>query len=197
MFALPIIQLQPEIVMLPDYGNDVILLEQLKAQDLVAFNYLYNNNRKWLYVLALSIIKDECEAQDLVQDLFIDFWQQAMYKQVTTSIKGYLSNTIKNRAFNFVRNEGVRKKRENNIPLPKEFVLPAYYLENNELKKELTAAMDDLSPAAAKVFNLAYLEHRSYHEIAADLSISRNTVMNHMVRALKILRTRLKNWESI
>lgn len=183
--------------MSPDYGNDVILLEQLKAQDLDAFNYLYNNNRKWLYVLALSIIKDECNAQDLVQDLFIDFWQQAMYKQVTTSIKGYLSNTIKNRAFNFVRNEGVRRKRENNIPLPKEFILPTYHLENAELKKELTAAMEDLSPAAAKVFNLAYLEHRSYHEIAADLAISRNTVMNHMVRALKILRTRLKNWESL
>lgn len=183
--------------MYPDYGNDVILLERLKAHDLEAFNYLYNNNRKWLYVLALSIIKDECEAQDLVQDLFIDFWQQTLYKQVTTSIKGYLSNSIKNRAYNFIRNEGVRKKRENNIPLPNEFILPTYHLENAELKKELTAAMDDLSPAAARVFNLAYLEHRSYHEIAADLAISRNTVMNHMVKALKTLRTRLKKWESL
>ena len=197
MFVRQTITIKPEIVMLPDYGNDIILLEQLKAHDQNAFNYLYNNNRKWLYVLALSIVKDECEAQDLVQDLFIDFWQQKMYKQVTISIKGYLSNTIKNRAFNFVRNEGVRKKRENNIPLPATFILPAYHLENAELKKELNAAMEDLSPAAAKVFSLAYLEHRSYHEIAADLAISRNTVMNHMVRALKILRTRLKSWESL
>lgn len=111
--------------MTPDYKDDILLLKQLKARDIRAFNYLYTHNRKWLYVLAFSILKDKRDAQELVQELFIDFWQEALHQHITSSIKSYLSKAIKNKAYNFTRNDGIHKQRENDISLSNEFILPA------------------------------------------------------------------------
>jgi RNA polymerase sigma-70 factor (ECF subfamily) len=110
--------------MTPDYKDDILLLKQLKTRNIQAFNYLYTSNRKWLYVLALSIVKNKPDALNLVQEMFIDFWQQALYQYTTSSIKSYLSNTLKNRAYNFIRN--------------KEFVLAQ---ENAALRKEFSPVL--------------------------------------------------------
>ncbi|SEW04739.1 RNA polymerase sigma-70 factor, ECF subfamily [Chitinophaga sp. YR573] len=114
--------------MTPDYKDDILLLKQLKTRNIQAFDYLYTSNRKWLYVLALSIVKNKLVAMELVQEMFIDFWQQALDQYAIPSIKSYLSNTLKNRAYNFIRNKCSHE----------EFVLTQ---ENAAIRKELTTIL--------------------------------------------------------
>ncbi len=79
-----------------DFPNDV--LAALKTHQVWAFTYIYNDAKVWLYSMAYNIIEDETAAQDLVQELFIDFWEQRLYLQVNSSLKGYLIRSVKHRS---------------------------------------------------------------------------------------------------
>lgn len=65
-------------------------------------------------------------------------------------------------------------------------------LENQELRREIEAAINKLPPMPARVFRLHYIEKLSYSKIAGILNITPSTISNHMTRALKSLRESLK-----
>ena len=174
-----------------DYSDNAVLLEGLQKNELKAFGYLYRSSRNRLYVLALSIIKNEEAAKDLVQEFFIDLWYHRLFLNVVSSLHSYLYVGVRNRAYKYLEKEKVQNR------LKGEFIFQensdTYYpLENAELKAEIDSAIGNLSPMAAKAFTLHYVENLSHAEIASVLEISRHTVNNHIVRALKELRVKLK-----
>lgn len=64
----------------------------------------------------------------------------------------------------------------------------------NELEREILKAIDALPPQCKKVFEMSRFQQLSYAEIAKALDISTNTIENHMSKALKLLRTNLKEF---
>jgi RNA polymerase sigma-70 factor (family 1) len=175
-----------------DYSDYNVLIKSLSERDVLAFDYLYNSLRTKLFALALYMLQDEDEAKDLVQELFIDFWEKKRYQQVTVTIEYYLIKAIKNRALNQER------RKPNSIPLNNFLseLLPAentLSIDNQELKRKLDHAIAQLSPTASKVFQMHYVEKLSYEEISGRLGISKSTISTHMDRALKKLRIILKD----
>ena len=67
-----------------------------------------------------------------------------------------------------------------------------YYFENEELKSQIDTAMNKLSPMPYKTFRMHYIEELSHEQIAEILRISKQTVGNHIHKALKDLRSQLK-----
>lgn len=167
------------------------LLERLKAFDLNAFGALYLDVRERLFVYAFSLLKDEDLAQDIVQELFVDFWENQLFEHIHTDLIGYLVRAVRNRCLTY------KKQEENQAKLRKQ-----HFGTSTEqgpdvadawaLGEEIEAAIAKLPPMAAKVFRLHYIEKFSYAEIADQLQISVNTVGNHITRALKGLREHLK-----
>jgi RNA polymerase sigma-70 factor (family 1) len=173
-----------------EWIDDIPLLEELQAGNVRAFNECYNRYRTGLKVYACSILQDEAEAQDVVQEFFIDLWEKQLYKNINTSVKHFLVVSIKNRCLNRLRDNDTRRKRYQEMQLPEDFSLPTYRKGQLELQQELSSAIEKEAPKSSRVFQLAYFEDMSYEEIAQTMGISTHTVKHQIVRALKILRTK-------
>ena len=188
------------------YEQDIILVEQLKAGSEEAFAELYNNHRKWLIIVALTVLgnKDEMEAQDLVQQFFIDFWERKLIHNITQprTLKAYLHRSIYNRCLDRIESRKVEQKRKENLfavspihqlPENRRLEYEDKEIEDKAMKARLDAAINEMPTACAKVFELAYLQHKNRNEIARELGTSPNTVKNQLVFALKILRKKFKH----
>lgn len=169
------------------------LLTALKAFDTDAFNTLYIHSRERLFAYAFSILKDEEAARDLVQDLFIHFWENKVFLQIHTGLAAYLVRSVRNRALDQLKKVQTQQKLQNNLyQIEGEKMVLDDKMIIAELGQQLEAAMSKLPPMPAKVFRLHYIEQLSYAEIASRLQISPATISNHMTRALKILRQELR-----
>lgn len=187
------------------YEQDHELLELLKQQDPKAFDWFYKKHRKFLLMIANSILNDMEEARDVVQDFFADFWHQRLYNKIEPEgrsngyIKGYINRIVYNLAIDRQRLLHSRQKRFKEIPpeeperSPEEIRSELEWTE--EAGKNLLSAIEMIPPLSARVFKLSYLAKKSRNEIAEQLGISPNTVKNHLARAIKILRGQLKNYK--
>jgi len=187
---------------MPTFEQEKLLLERLKAGDSAAFEQLYSQHRNHLKMAALYLLQDEAEAQDLVQEFFIDLWQKQIYQNIHPSAKGtpfirnYLHKIISNRCKNRLKIKNTWEQRLNNLPLAGTTPSPEYHIVHHEqehhLRTALNAAMAAVPPLSAKVFRLSYMEQKSRQEVADLMGISPHTVKNQLARALKYLRAELK-----
>jgi RNA polymerase sigma-70 factor (ECF subfamily) len=178
--------------------DDDKLLKRLKAGDEEAFNRLYCKYRTTLLIEAKRYLQDEQEAQDIVQDFFINLWEKKLYNNIVQdeksrqSVKSYFTVSIKYRCIN----RQLQKDRWDNalkmFPFLKTPPSTSDQLENKEQRQALITAMNEIPPKAGEVFRLAYLDGKKHHEIAEELGISANTVRNHIAFSLKFLRKKLK-----
>ncbi|SIO03259.1 RNA polymerase sigma-70 factor [Chitinophaga niabensis] len=164
----------------------------------IDFNHLYITYRRWLMVVAVGILQNEQEAEEIVQEFFIDLWQRQSYKNIPTSSReamlNYLFVSIKNRCLNRMAKEDTRLKRLNRfLAMPLPVTSPDNKLENTELKNQLEDAIGQLPPRQSQVFQSAYLMDKSRKEIADEMNISEKTVKKQMQLALKALRNYLRN----
>lgn len=168
-----------------------VLLQRLRAADPNALDELYRHARMRLYAFAYTLVKDEAVAQDIVQELFIDLWQKQLFHQVHTGLVGYLMQATRNRCLDYLKRE-TNRERLRQVYFDGVAQTTLNTAEARALGEQIEAAMDSLPPMTGHVFRMHYLEQQSYAEIAEQLGISTNTVSNHMTKALKRLRRRLK-----
>jgi RNA polymerase sigma-70 factor (family 1) len=174
----------------PDFET---LLSRLKTHDIEAFDILYRQTRERLYILANSIVKDSSTALDLVQEVFINFWERQIYLNIESSLLFYLLSTTRNTAYNFLSKQTTQNKLKDQYLGSLIEVLPTLSnLENEDLKKELESAISRLPFMAEKVFRLHYIENMSHAHISHQLKISKSMVSAHITRALRQLRSDLK-----
>jgi RNA polymerase sigma-70 factor (ECF subfamily) len=184
--------------------QDLILLDALKAGNDLAFAQFYKKYRRYLMVVAVSLLEDEMDAQDLVQEFFIDFWEKQLFNKIDPGyskgggvlIKSYIHRIVYNRCMDKISLRKNKQKRIDTMPLPDIICPPEIRMEIRErqqhLNTALLSAIGKVPPLSAKVFELAYLHNKSRLQIAAEMSISPNTVKNQLVRAVRILRIQLK-----
>jgi len=183
-----------------DQEQDIIL-ERLKLGDKEAFKLFYEKHRRYLMVMATSILKDEIEAQDLVQEFFTDFWHKQLYNRISlaapgASINGYINRAFYNRCFDKLDRKKVQEKRMKDFLMAESTSSPEDNIRRREWQTELSESLQrairEVPPQSAKVFEMAYVQHMSRQEIATELDISPHTVKNQLQRAIKILRAKLK-----
>lgn len=167
------------------------LLEALKANDRDAFLKLYQHFRKRLFAVAYLIVRDVETAKDLVQDFFLDFWQHQRYHNIHSALQTYLTHAVRNRALNWKKKQEVIARLKQ-IVVSQESVETSYPVEQEEISRQVSRAIQRLPPMASKVFELHYVDRLSHHEISEQLGISKSTVSSHLDRALKELRKNLR-----
>jgi RNA polymerase sigma-70 factor (ECF subfamily) len=167
--------------------NDQLLLDRLQAGDDSAFTQLFRLYRRWLVYIALTVLEDETEAHDTVQDFFMDCWEKKLFTSVNISLKSFLHCSIRNRCLNKLRNEALRKKKLKKL-LSGEEVLTGDFIENSELWDRLMLVIHKVPPMSARVFQLTYGSGMNRKEVATIMGISPSTVKHQLARALRILR---------
>jgi RNA polymerase sigma-70 factor (ECF subfamily) len=166
---------------------------QLEPREL-QFEELFRSLYRPLLRYACTMLKDEDEAEDIVQQLFVKVWEKNLLNQVHSSSKSMLYQAVYNASLNRIKHLGTRKNFADETRLLPNFDLQEEESGYRELKARLELAMNELPPQCQNVFKLSRFRGYSYAKIADELGISIKTVENHMGKALQILRSKLGDY---
>jgi RNA polymerase sigma-70 factor (ECF subfamily) len=161
--------------------------------DVKAFDQFYKQNWRPLYHLAYRATTSVDDAKDLVQNVFVNFWNARAEIEVNRFHISYLFISLRNGIANFYKKEAVRKHGLQKVWDVHEEA--SYTNEDEYLAKELACEIDqyigNLPEKMQQVFILSRRQHLSVNDISRQLSISPRTVKNQISNALKILRTKV------
>lgn len=145
-------------------------------------------------------IVGEDEAEDVVQDVFVELWRRRDTMKVGEQIQAFLYRAVYTRALNVLKHRDIMNSYEAVVlDIHKkrvEFYQPdsndvVKRIEDSELRRKLAEAINELPDKCRMVFKLSYLHEMKNKEIAETMGISLRTVEAHMYKALKLLRDRL------
>jgi RNA polymerase sigma-70 factor (family 1) len=166
-------------------------LGAILQRDDAAFNEIYERYWAVLYRAAFNVLKDEEGCLDVIQDVFVWFWENRSELKVN-SVKAYLLVAVKYKVANYIRNGKVRASFYDQIPkIEGNAEFPDEVLEVKELKEMIERFVGDLPDRCQEVFQLSRKEHLTNKEIAERLGITEKTVENQMNKALKQLKKKL------
>lgn len=177
-----------------DYANykDAKLVKLVAQGDRMAFDAIYYRHWESLYQSAYFILNDKDLSLDVVQDVFVWFWENQSNWNITT-LKSYLKAAVKYKVANTLRSNKIHKKAVENIKNlegRKVFSLEEE-LEIKELKAVILSFTNQLPQRCQQVFRLSRFDHLSNKEIADRLGITEKTVENQLTIALRKLRVNL------
>lgn len=162
--------------------------------DLLTIEELFKRYYPRLFEFAYHLLKNEEEAEDLVQDAFVVFWEQRAHISLNDqAIKAYLYTTIKHDALNRIRHGKVIENYQRNYPpilIDEKQVIDE--LIHAEVLGELMEALEKLPKGCSMVCRLGYLEGLKNPQIAELMGLSIHTVKSQKQRALTLLKQQLK-----
>ena len=173
---------------------DDIAIQRLIAGDESAFTAVYELYSEKVYRLAFRFLKDKEQSEEIVQEAFINLWLSREKLNADGNMWLYLYVISKRLSLNALRQVG-----KSSI-LVEKLLHQISELQNtteeevlaHDLEHYAEKVIEKLPRQQQLVFKLSRIEGLSHKEIAEQLQISPNTVKNHMVEALKTLKTHLK-----
>lgn len=140
-----------------------------------------------LCLFALHYLKDIDDAEDTVQDCFMELWRRKDRGVDTSGLKSYLYSMVRNRCIDILKKDSLI---DSNVqPSDLEEILSDEECEEWAYDEaRMWTAIDSLPEKCREVFLLAKREGLKYEEIAARMGISVHTVKNQMSKAVKTVK---------
>lgn len=177
--------------------EDKILFNEIKNRNLKVYEALFSNYYPQLVKFAEAYLFDKQECEDIVQNLFIYFWENAEKIDLDLSVKAYFFQSVKNRCLNHLRDLQIRD-RHNLLYLEGLLNLEDYSeLQDAEIRNQINAAIAQLPAQMAGIVKLKYLDGKKLMEIAQINQITENTVKTQLSRAKGKLRKLLAETTSL
>jgi len=123
-------------------------------------------------------LKDLDAAEEIVQDLFVKFWENRETIKISSSVRSYLFTSVRNSCLNFIKHLKIEEnyKKYNESERESGSVTVDEEFEASELEKQIRKAIDQLPPERKKVFIMSRFEGLKYREIAEKSGLSINDV---------------------
>lgn len=166
---------------------------EFDQDDAGVFTELFNRHNRSLYALAYRYLKSGDEAEDAVQHTFMQVWSHRNSLDFKSDLRSLLFSILKNYILNELRHRQVVFERHYEMAQmeePSETFLQN--IENEELKKNLWAAINALPPQKRKICQLKIGKGLTNQEIASLMQIALPTVKSHYTSAIVQLRSILK-----
>lgn len=176
-------------------AEPIALLQRIAAQDRDAFSQFYDRYSSLVYSLTLRMLRAQFDAEDLLQEVFMQVWRQAAnYSRERGTPEAWLINITRSRAIDKLR--FIRR-------MEKSFVLtddPAKAesgdnvessASDSETRLTMNSALANLPEAQRRVLELAYFDGFSQTEIADKLKEPLGTVKTRMRSGIQRLRDML------
>mgnify|MGYP006158020815 CR=1 FL=1 len=197
--ALPIVHPRSEPAVEALEAELVALVARLRFGDAEALGRLYDLALGRVYAVALRVLRDPGDAEEVVSDVFLQVWEQAAtYCPERGAVMAWLQTLAWSRAV-----DRLRRLRRHRVPegLHPDALPAAYTPGEGDPAEGLLDALGNaarvreafarLSPAQREVLALAYGEDLSHPEIAARTGLPLGTVKSHARRGLAALRAAL------
>lgn len=175
------------------HSRDADFIVLLKNKDPKAFSEVYDLYSKALYSIIFKIVSDAEEAEDILQNTFLKFWNSfESYDTNKGKIYTWLLQIARNTALDHIRSRYHQEKKqtfsheilkENNISI-----------ESNVLDTiGLSSVVNKMKEEHILLFELFYYEGFSQEEVSKELNIPLGTVKTRLRKALLLLREELKD----
>lgn len=171
------------------------LVERLRNKDKGAFEHIFNEYYGLLKSYAMRFMEEQADADEVVQEVYVKFWEKCERLAPDSSIKSYLYRSVHNTCLNYIKHEKVKDSYKQYVIGFMEEAYDAHAEEKNTdgIQLRIYEAIDNLPPRCSEIFKLSRLEGLKYQEIADHLNISIKTVEVQMGKALKVLRDKLSD----
>lgn len=165
--------------------DQTLMLRVSKLQCEAALNELYRRHRPVLRSVIMRVLDVESEADDVLQDAFIQLWKQAdSFSPAKGQLLGWLITVARRRALDRLRQRSAYQKAttryEAQAKIPQEQFRETSTVEdevgNNELRAMLDRLISELPKEQGDVVNLTFFKGLSQREIAAKLQLPLGTV---------------------
>ena len=170
---------------------DQILLDNLKAGKKTAYEAVFKKYFKSLVLKAYVMLDDEMEAEDLVQNLFVDMWQKGRYFAINTSLKSYLFRAVHNQCLMSLRSKKVEQRRLDAYTATVTEADDPDMITDAGNEQAINLALNELPAQRQTAFKLVYLEEKKYKEAAVEMGMSVNSIKTHLKLAVKMLQEKL------
>jgi len=159
-----------------------------------SFRKLYDQYAGRIYTMALCYLKSPVSAQDTVQEVFIKIWEKRNSLTGIDNFPAYLRVIARNQLINQlqkkippVTHDGLLEQA-----IPEDRNLPHKQFDYRELVSLSSQAVEQLPPRQQQIYRLSREDGLDHQQIARELSLSYDTVREHMSKALKNIRGSLE-----
>jgi RNA polymerase sigma-70 factor (ECF subfamily) len=175
---------------------DTELIKLLKKGEMTAFNAIYAMYCHKIHEFVFRYLKQEEDAEEIVQEVFVKIWQARDKIDVYASFESFLFTIAYNATISLLRKRmNDNKSREylkslQQIDTTDQITNELHF---KELNQKVQSLLGQLTSRQREVYLLSREEGLTHKEIAERLNISENTVNNHLVTTLKYLKSHISN----
>ncbi len=181
-----------------EHQQDNIYLSKVLEGDRNAFAYLVDKYKTMVYSLALRLVKDREEAEEISQDSFIKAYQSLASFKGKAKFSSWLYRIVYNTAISKLRQQPAGR-----VSLDESNIADTLYIESKqnydalsagERKKYLEKALDSLDMDEKMLVILYYYEERDLDEIATIAGLTKTNTKVKLYRARKKMLIVLKSY---
>jgi RNA polymerase sigma-70 factor, ECF subfamily len=172
------------------------LLSRLKDGDTSAFTVIFSGYYKDLVMFATRFTHNINDAEEIIQDIFVKFWEEHESVNIAVSLKSFLLKTVQNKCIDWLRHNKVARIHNDYIVSGStqiEYDADNYMLFS-ELQEQIDASLARLPEEISEAFRMNRYKGLKYHEIAKLTGVSVRTVEVRIGKALNMLRNYLKEY---
>ena len=176
-----------------DTRADVVLIDRVVARDAAAIADLYDRHSRLLYGLILRIVRDRSEAEELLQEVFVQVWTRADTYDVRLGTPiAWLVRIARNRAIDRLRSNSVRIRTAEAAPLPPPVQTPEARASMSEQERAVARALEALPPDQRVLIEHAYFSGLTQSELAERFGLPLGTVKTRVRTGMMALRRDLQ-----
>lgn len=168
------------------------LWDNTRNGDQKSYALLHQSLYAGLFIYAVKMAKDEDLVDDLLQDLFIHFWQKRRHIGVITNVRSYFYRATRSIVLNHIKSSQAKATKLDAMPEPElEFSKEDLMLSqefNEELRGIMAIALNKLPAKQREVIHMRFYENMDYSEIAEITGTKYQSVINNVYRGIQVLR---------
>lgn len=169
-------------------GNaDKLLLQKIARNDQQAFQDLFDTWWEPLFQYAFKVLQNRHDAEEVVQDFFIHFWNKRHELPEIKSLPAYLFTALKNRILNHLSKKKYPVTSLDVLHNNESGISPAAAYERKDTESALRSLVSTLPRKMKQVYELHQFSGLSVSEIAHETGNSEQTVRNQLNTAVKKL----------
>jgi len=171
------------------------LVRLLQMGNVVAFDSLFEVYSPKLFGFSMKYFKNESDAEELVQDVFVRVWEHRQTLKTELSFKSYLFTIALNQIRKHFNKKAVSLRYLESLQNDSELTVNEPFGSNDyeSILQQINVIIEQMPPRRREIFMKSKLEGKSSKEIASELNISAGTVDNQVSEAIRYLRSQLKS----
>lgn len=176
----------------------------MEKQTDLFFNQILVKYKHRYIRFAQSYVHDIDEAEDLVMDSLLYYWENRENLSKVENVSMYLLTVIKHKCLNYLQRQSTRDDLSEKILSDKEWDLQMRIssleacnpqsLFSEEIQQLFDKALETLPEKTRRIFMMSRSDEKSYKEIAEAMNLSTKSIEFHMSKALSVLRIALKDY---